>query len=65
MPESILRALVAEMADNPADIQKIVADDNKTFHFHLSEVSVGIRVWEYLSLRGANPDCRKSRRTGI
>lgn len=37
-------ALVAEKENNPAVIQKIIADDNNILHFHLSEGSVGIRV---------------------
>lgn len=46
IPESTLDALVAEVVSNPADIQKIVADDGNTLHFHLTNGSVVARIWE-------------------
>ena len=45
IPESTLDALVAEVAKKPTDIQKIIADDGNTLHFHLADGSVVTRVW--------------------
>ena len=45
IPESTLDALVAEVVSNPADIQKIIADDGNTLHFHLADGSVVTRIW--------------------
>ena len=45
IPESTLDALVAEMVKNPADIQKIIADDGNTLHFHLVDGSIVTRIW--------------------
>ena len=45
IPESTLDALVAEVVSNPADIQKIIADDGNTLHFHLGDGSVVTRIW--------------------
>jgi hypothetical protein len=40
-----LDALVAEVVRTPADIQKIIADDGNTLHFHLVDGSVITRIW--------------------
>ena len=45
IPESTLDALVAEVTKKPTDIQKIIADDGNTLHFHLADGSVVTRVW--------------------
>ena len=45
IPESTLDALVAEVVKNPAEIQKIIADDGNTLHFHLADGSVVTRIW--------------------
>ena len=45
IPESTLDALVAEVVSDPTDIQKIIADDGNTLHFHLADGSVVTRVW--------------------
>jgi len=46
IPETVLDALVAEVVSNPADIQKIIADDGNTLRFHLTDGSVVTRIWE-------------------
>lgn len=51
IPESTLDALVAEIVSNPADIQKIIADDGNTLHFHLADGSVVTRIWADRSRR--------------
>lgn len=45
IPESTLDSLVAEITKNPTDIQKIIADDGNTLHFHLADGSVVTRIW--------------------
>ena len=45
IPEATLDALVAEVVKNPAEIQKIIADDGNTLHFHLADGSVVTRIW--------------------
>lgn len=45
IPEPTLDALVAEVVRTPADIQKIIADDGNTLHFHLVDGSVITRIW--------------------
>lgn len=45
IPEATLDALVAEVVDTPTNIQKIIADDNNTIHFHLVDGSVVTRIW--------------------
>lgn len=45
IPESTLDALVAEVVRSPADIEKIIADDGNTLHFHLADGSVVTRIW--------------------
>lgn len=45
IPESTLDDLVAEVVSDPADIQKIIADDGNTLHFHLADGSVVTRIW--------------------
>ena len=45
IPESTLDALVAEVTKKPTGIQKIIADDGNTLHFHLADGSVVTRVW--------------------
>ena len=45
IPEETLDALVAQVTRNPADIQKIIADDGNTLHFHLADGSVVTRTW--------------------
>ena len=45
IPEETLDALVAQVTRNPADIQKIIADDNNTLHFHLADGGVVTRTW--------------------
>ena len=45
IPESTLDALVAEVVSDPTDIQKIIADDGNTLHFHLADGSVVTRIW--------------------
>ena len=45
IPESTLDALVAEVAKHPSDIQKIIADDGNTVHFHLADGSIVTRTW--------------------
>lgn len=45
IPESTLDDLVAEVVSDPADIQKIIADDGNTIYFHLADGSVVTRIW--------------------
>ena len=45
IPEATLDALVAEVVKNPAEIQKIIADDGNTLHFHIADGSVVTRIW--------------------
>ena len=45
IPEETLDALVAQVTRTPADIQKIIADDGNTLHFHLGDGSVVTRIW--------------------
>lgn len=45
IPESTLDTLVAEVTKKPTDIQKIIADDGNTLHFHLADGSVVTRIW--------------------
>ena len=46
IPEATLDALVSEVTKNPSDIQKIIADDGNTLHFHLADGSVVTRAWD-------------------
>lgn len=46
IPEETLDGLVGQVTRNPADIQKIIADDGNTLHFHLADGSVVTRTWE-------------------
>lgn len=51
IPETVLDALAAELISSKRGIEKIVADDNNTLHFHLTDGSVETRVWEDRSRR--------------
>ena len=46
IPESILDALVADIAETPTDIKKIIADDGNALHFHLANGQVVTRIWK-------------------
>lgn len=58
IPEETLDALVAQVTRNPADIQKIIADDGNTLHFHLADGSVVTRTWQIAP--GQSPGQMKS-----
>ena len=45
VPETTLDALVGEITNDPADIKKIIADDDNTLHFHLADGSVITKTW--------------------
>ena len=45
IPETILDAFAAEFTTKHRSIEKIVADDGNTLHFHLSDGTVETRVW--------------------
>lgn len=46
IPEITLDALVGEVAKDVSKIEKIIADDNNTVHFHLVDGSVITRIWK-------------------
>lgn len=46
IPETVLDAFAAELAAEHKDIEKIIADDDNTLHFHLTDGSV-VRVWKF------------------
>nr|DAZ44693.1 MAG TPA: integrase [Caudoviricetes sp.] len=63
IPEELLDALVAEVFDTPANIQKIIADDGNTLHFHLVDGSVVTRIWSDRSRAESwTPEKRESAR---
>ena len=63
IPEEVLDALVAEVVDTPANIQKIIADDGNALHFHLVDGSVVTRVWSDRSRAESwTPEKRESAR---
>jgi hypothetical protein len=45
VPETTLDALVGEITNDPANIKKIIADDDNTLHFHLTDGSVITKTW--------------------
>jgi len=45
VPETTLDVLVGEITNDPANIKKIIADDDNTLHFHLTDGSVITRTW--------------------
>lgn len=45
IPEVILDDVVAQVTDDPSKINKIIADDNNTLHFHLTDGTVTTKVW--------------------
>ena len=45
IPEITLDALVGEITNDPANIKKIIADDDNTLHFHLADGSVITKTW--------------------
>ena len=45
VPETTLDALVGEITNDPANIKKIIADDDNTLHFHLTDGSMITKTW--------------------
>lgn len=45
VPETTLDVLVGEITNDPANIKKIIADDDNTLHFHLTDGSVITKTW--------------------
>lgn len=45
VPETTLDALVGEITNDPTNIKKIIADDDNTLHFHLTNGSVITKTW--------------------
>ena len=45
IPEATLDELVQQVTDDPSSIEKIIADDGNTLHFHFSDGTVVTRTW--------------------
>ncbi len=45
IPEVTLDELVQQVTDDPSSIEKIIADDGNTLHFHFSDRTVVTRTW--------------------
>lgn len=45
IPEVTLDELVQQVTDDPSSIEKIIADDGNTLHFHFSDGTIVTRTW--------------------
>ena len=45
IPEATLDELVRQVTDDPCSIEKIIADDGNTLHFHFLGGTVVTRTW--------------------